>query len=521
MLKSVSITGDEMKKVIFFLSLVLIVSCLSSCSIDNSAVLDELMNAATENETDNKYQYSIILPENASPSLIGAAEILSRELTEHTGIVSALKYDGVSYPENDLEIKIYFGYSDTDIAIYAMRYFRQDDYFCGRVDDSYVIGGKTDDATANALEAFLSDLLPRLESGNILDLNDSILFKDEYAIKSSYLNGYLLEEYSIVYDESVSENEAEFLSRVICERSGYLLDVCAEKDFHERYGGRAIYISADTARYGHTLSDQGYIINNNEEIIVFSEDRYRRYSAMDKLCGLLFENMNEERETHLSIADEIWVNTEVSDITYASYEGDSNASEHAFFLSGVLDKLNNYDIDVMLLTAHDDTDIQIACTSLPHGYSAFYTFSALDTYCAVLYRNDRMKGEKASAFSNDGNMTVMCEFSNLNNGEKVAFVYSFGDVGKLTELDVDEDSILVCELRTQDHNYSADRIEGYNIEFSMENTIGSKRSTVTRYVSEKFYARNSFQNRTGDVGASPQAYRSNFAYGEYRKEYIE
>ena len=69
-LKNVLTTGKMiMKKFTIFLSLVLIISILSSCAVDNSAMLDELMDAVSEIEDDEQYHYSIIIPSNASQTL--------------------------------------------------------------------------------------------------------------------------------------------------------------------------------------------------------------------------------------------------------------------------------------------------------------------------------------------------------------------------------------------------------------------------------------------------------------------
>ncbi|MBO5882997.1 MAG: hypothetical protein J6Q78_01150 [Clostridia bacterium] len=509
-----------MNKLIIILSLVLMIAMLSSCTVDNSAMLEELMGSVSENKNDYEYHYGIIIPSKASPTLIGYAEALVSEIADNIGIDAILKYDGVKYPNDEDEIKIYFGYSETDIAIGAMRYFREEDYFCGCVGDSYVIGGKTDEASSVALERFLSDILPRLKSENILDIRESILFKGEYEIKKSYLNGYLLEEYCIVYDENVGEAEAEFLSRIICERSGYILDVCSEKDFTSKYGGRAIYLSSDLERYGYVLSDEGYILNNSKGIVVLSDDKYQRCSAMDKFCDLLFENVNSESETRLSILEDIRVKTDTFDITYVSYAGNSNVTDSANYSSGVIKKLESYDADIMFMTAYSNFDVQFLCASLPKEYSVLHSFNALDMNCVMIYRNDRWSGDKTTTLNNGANITVMYEFSDLNTGEDVVLAYSFGDnVDGLINIDKPEKSVSIYELRSKKLDDSVEEIKGFHIESSKEYAIGAEKTTVTRYISQKLYAKDLFESDVDEDESGSEVYREIYSCGKYRKEY--
>ena len=520
-LKNVLTTGKMiMKKFTIFLSLVLIISILSSCAVDNSAMLDELMDAVSEIEDDEQYRYSIIIPSNASQTLTGYAETLVSEISDRTGTDATIKYDGVKYQKDEEEIKIYFGYSATDIAIGTMRYFRENDYFCGSVGDVYLIGGKTDDATSAALERFLSDILPSMESENIMDVRKSISFKGEYEIKRSYLNGYSLDKYCIVYEEDTGKTEADLLSRIIRERSGYFLDVCSEEDFTNNYSGMAIYLSSDLEKYGHVLSDTGYIINNSNGIVILSDDKYRRLSAIDTLCNLLFENMNIDSETQLNISEDIQVKTDTFDITYVSYAGETKATDSANYCSEVVEKLTKHNPDIMFFTAHSDLDVQFLGVSLPKEYSVIHSFNALDMNCVMIYRNDRLSNDKTTTVENDWNTTVVYEFSELDTEENIALVYSFGNNSDgLKNIDMPEESVSIYELRRQKQESVAEEIKGFYVEYNKEYEIGAEKTAVTRYISQNLYAIDLFESDSDEKENGAEVYREIYTCGKYRKEY--
>jgi hypothetical protein len=172
------------------------------------------------------------------------------------------------------------------------------------------------------------------------------------------------------------------------------------------------------------------------------------------------------------------------------------------------------------MTAYSNFDVQFLCASLPKEYSVLHSFNALDMNCVMIYRNDRWSGDKTTTLNNGANITVMYEFSDLNTGEDVVLAYSFGDnVDGLINIDKPEKSVSIYELRSKKLDNSVEEIKGFHIESSKEYAIGAEKTTVTRYISQKLYAKDLFESDVDEDESGSEVYREIYSCGKYRKEY--
>ena len=218
--------------------------------------------------------------------------------------------------------------------------------------------------------------------------------------------------------------------------------------------------------------------------------------------------------TRLVVPKDIFVKSETFDISYGSYEGFlDDDTDRAYFFSDVIEKLNEYSLDVMLLTAYDDVDVQLVYNALPKEYSVVGTFYALNKSCAVICRNDRFVGEMVSKPTDDNSENIVFEFSDLNGGDSFAIAYSFAEDADDLSFSHDE-NVVIYESMIKGFGHTEEKLSGYDVEFNIENTLGDEKSTVTRYISHSFYVKESFHEENDDNG-----YLGNFAFGKYRRAY--
>ena len=180
-------------------------SCLSSNDniSDHSAYIDDITDK-TETAID---ECNVILPSDASPELIEAAERLSLALADRFSIKSTVYYDS----EPLLKLKntrfIFLGNTSYDISKLKISRLKIDDYVCTFVENDIVLGGKSSSATVTAIERFISDVLPYFDIQGAISDELSFEYRGEYLYTNITVNGYSLDDYTIAYPSAESAKE--------------------------------------------------------------------------------------------------------------------------------------------------------------------------------------------------------------------------------------------------------------------------------------------------------------------------
>ena len=135
---------------------------LGSCSkTDNSQVLEQLealRDTQAQEEADDGYsRYRIVVPENCSGQIWEAAERISTCVAEATGKECSIVKDCETVSEESGVGEILLGYTNRESSRELLTVLSRDDYICTAVGASVVLGGKSEGATLEAAERFLSE----------------------------------------------------------------------------------------------------------------------------------------------------------------------------------------------------------------------------------------------------------------------------------------------------------------------------------------------------------------------------
>ena len=197
----------------------------------------------------------VVIPMNATSELAAKAQELVDGLCVKTELLTTLKYDNehTSFPSGTIEVLV--GNTNRLESQNAVSLLKQNDYVCRWDTGNLVICGGSDKATVDALEKFISEILPFSSKYSLMEKDGGFEFdgmeseaETEQVKKVSTINGYSIDEFSIVYNSENKYEErkiAEILSAVISARTGYLLDVLSGDGASKE--GKTITLAVDGA----------------------------------------------------------------------------------------------------------------------------------------------------------------------------------------------------------------------------------------------------------------------------------
>ena len=276
--------------------------------LDGEKETESETQTETETETETEEQTVIgqrlyvVIPKTASAKLVAEAQELVDGLIEKSGLLVTLKYDYAfaSAPAGTCEILI--GDTNRLESQNASTVLKQDDYVCRWDTGKLVICGGSDDATAEAVGRFIDDVLPNVTKYLLME-NEGGFAKDDKIVqtesnadtesllenssetessketesakesefeqnietvpKRSTINGYGVNEFSIVYDSENKFNEewmAEIVGAFIKVNSGYLLDVISSDDLTSSTGRTITLLIDDSVASGIESADGNIIL---------------------------------------------------------------------------------------------------------------------------------------------------------------------------------------------------------------------------------------------------------------------
>ena len=258
----------------------------ASCARNNGDIdglFSELsISDINEDETDAYGHIYVIIPNGCSGELSLKARELSNAIGEKTGIFTSLKYDSeLSSPPND-SLEILLGFTNRLASKDAADILRDGDYICRFDNGAIVICGRSDAATIEGIDRFMSDVLPGMTNGYIMSKDACIENIAEYDISKIVLQGYDLYDYTIVYQKNSEDAErvALALRDFINLKSGYFLEVSE---------------SSENAVHRIFISDKGEenaIIPTENGITVSASNSYSLSCVVAKLVNDIKESSN-------------------------------------------------------------------------------------------------------------------------------------------------------------------------------------------------------------------------------------
>ncbi len=433
----------------FVIVLLCVVVTLSFCSCDIGNEGDERIESMfdqivvdsssdVENLTDVAEHIYVLISKESSSSLAKRAQDFVEMIREKTGLLADLKYDNElsSTPIGALEILI--GSTNRLESQNALDMLKFDGYICRWDTASLVICGGSDEATLEALELFISRILPNANRYSIMEENISFEFIDgkfkssgitlsapdieskdngsesengESLEQRSTFNGYVIDEFLIVYNSANEHSErvmAEILCSAIKERSGYLLEVVSSKELNSR-NGKTISIVCSKNETPSIESVDGSIAvkgNNAYSISLGVAEFIERMDSCTK-DGVITLDFEEK----INVANESF---EFSFMTYFMKQGMEYDS-----LLELLDTLDKAENDVFIITNVGGSAAGYLPSNLPAGYKLFVAEFSQRTLNVVYDANS--VAEVSLSFGEDESvMELIFEFA---NGETVRYFY--------------------------------------------------------------------------------------------------
>ncbi len=269
-----------MKKIFILMLLILALTLsLFACkNSNNDDIFDELMRPTDESEAQIEpfaTRVYLIIPENSSGNLAGRASILADNINKKTGVEVYLKYDNETTVVADGELEILVGYTSRLASSEAMKQLKFEDYICKWNRDSILLGGRYEDATIAAIEAFEEKVLHGASKASLMGKDVKLESIKDYEVGSVQLNGYDLYDFTITYSDRSSSGEYEMahsLRAYIASKSGYWLSVISDKRVNDTIG-KVISISDSAEILYDALCESrgGSIFVNGKDSYALSE----------------------------------------------------------------------------------------------------------------------------------------------------------------------------------------------------------------------------------------------------------
>ena len=385
--------------------------------IANESETQEGTEIPTETQTEIGKHIYVIIPSGASSALASKAQEFVEALSDKIGVLSTLKYDNEhsSSPEGTVEILV--GNTDRLESKNAMGLLKKNDYLCRWDTDYLVICGGSDESTVVAVESFINEFLPLsskyslMESGGGFECFEIATAENsdesETEMKKSTINGYSVDEFSIVYTAANKCGEkalAEMLRDLLCDRTGYLLDVVSSEALNSKTG-KTITLSVDESLDSAILSKEGSVTLNG---------------CNGYTLSLVAEKFIENLDASCESGTITWSCDERINVTKGSFVFDVmtyvlKKSENADAFIELLDILALAYQDAYVIDGVDDDGYERLLINLPDNYT-IYKIDGM----AVVYKKSFIRA--VSAKSNDKSVEFSFEFS---FGQTLKYTYFF------------------------------------------------------------------------------------------------
>lgn len=285
-------------KAFVFVSLICVIISVVSCS-DGSGdkykydhIFDDLEgNSSTSSEDETvRYYYDVIVPSDASADIYEKARTLAARLFQKTGALSDVYYEYEMPESSACRTRIYVGELGLQMCRRFYKDFRINDYGYCYSEGAVLIGGVTDSATCEAIDKFISDILPKASLDSIMSEQDNFVYKAVYLSGERSLNGFALSEYTLVYPSgnAVALGFAELISEKIETTLGYSLAVCSENECDPMARsiciGKTARAGTDDALYSEI---EAKILPYATGVSIVSESAFGMELAAERLLDML------------------------------------------------------------------------------------------------------------------------------------------------------------------------------------------------------------------------------------------
>ena len=264
---------------LFVAGMMLLCSCSSQTSEDALLYLETLDKQIEQN-------YAIVIPQSCGSKLSTAADKLSEAISDKTGDDCRVYFDNSDIIPKENCFTVLLGNTNRYESSNAMYFLKRDDYICKPLENVLVLGGKSDDATALAVEKYVSEVLALCEPTKIIFDDCGFEYRHEYEVTKLCLCGFDFENYSFVYNDTGegSVKQLVYMFReYVANVSGYYPNISSKGKSVE--GKREIIFTADSAESYSKIRFDG------EDIYVSADSVYGLSVASEGLYRAMFENV--------------------------------------------------------------------------------------------------------------------------------------------------------------------------------------------------------------------------------------
>lgn len=284
-------------KFLVFTAIICLVGSFFACSGDTDKhkydhIFEDFSNnsGTTSGEDSLRYYYDVIVPSDSSAEIYGKARTLAASLSDKSGVLCDVYYEYEMPESSARRTRIYVGELELQLCRRFYKDFRINDYGYCYSEGAVLVGGVTDNATIQAIDKFISDILPKATFDSIMDEQDNFVYKDVYSSSECKLNGFALSEYVLVYPSGDTDalTFADLISEKIETTLGYSLAVCSENECDPR--ARSICVGR-TARAGTNdilcSEIEAKILPYATGISIVSESAFGMELAAERLIEML------------------------------------------------------------------------------------------------------------------------------------------------------------------------------------------------------------------------------------------
>lgn len=457
-------------------------------SVQNGDLFEQLLAESGESEVYKPYasKVYIVIPQNASAELSLSARSLADLITEKTSVQTVLKYDNEPIAVGEGELEILIGNTSRLASSEAVGRLRLGEYICRWDKGNIILGGRYEQATLNAIEKFVSDVLYSASPYSLMGSDVSLEHREEYEFSTVTLNGYELYDYTLVYAENGTSSErdiAEGIRAYVSARSGYLLDIIAASSVGEATGKIISLGDLYASEQSKSLYDCG-IEKVEQGISIFGKDSYALSVAAAEFAKRLFEakSTNEAKAEFLGVSG---FSASMSELNVCSATVRNDGSWGEEYSSGLLEGIGSAfgKYDLLIFREIDPYILENDfIPSLPVGY----TCKSLDGGAAVIYNGALLEKIECSVADSVINLTLQKKgsaeiFRLIDAGDK--------NIGELTDAQTYDAVISSAELDIASFGFSCvgnDKCSLKGDSYSAYFYVDSATVSAKEYESEKF-----------------------------------
>ncbi len=274
-------------KICVALMCILLSLCLGACAADGSFdALESLQSSVGVKIT----TYYIVLPSGCASELAEAARELESDIEDALDVDCRVIYDNEEYDSDISSMPIFIGNADGKLT-QRVQDLRRDDYIYHVENEYMLLGGLTDNASIEAINRFLSDILPNCESSNIFEYDGDFAYSHTYELKGFMLCGFDFGEYDIILPEGRTSHVAAIaraMREKISKKTGSYPDILTETKPED--GNRELVLAS-----GENVSPS--IFFDGEDVVLTASDTYGFSVLAEKLYLLMLENISDGRSS--------------------------------------------------------------------------------------------------------------------------------------------------------------------------------------------------------------------------------